>query len=750
MDIFSGAKWISYQYAPVFLGNRDFTDKSTAQLLRKEFTLAKAVKAAHLTITGLGYYTVYVNGARVTDTQLNPAFTDYNKTVMYQTYDITNLTAGANCIAVSLGDGFYNATTVDVWNFVNASWRDQSKLILALSVEYEDGTTETVCSDTSFKGVQGPVVFNAVRNGTTYDARLEQDGWTQPGFDDSAWTKAVIVNAAPGALKAQTHLPIRVMAEYDCAVTKLSDTLWMFDAGVNTAGWAKIRFTAAHGTTIRLRYAERLDENGGLDNAQIKQFTHSGEFQTDTYIAKGGGAEEWHGEFAYHGFRYIEVTCADGVPADFTLTAQEVRSAMTEHGAFTCSDETINAIQAAAVQATKTNMHGLPTDCAHREKNGWTGDAQLSAEQTLLNLNPMSIYRKWMDDFIDAQRPSGQLPGIIPTPGWGYCWGCGPAWDSAIVEIPYMQYLYCGDMDILTQMYAPIKKYIAYMDSMAEDGICCYGLGDWCPPDSAKVHCDTALTDTAYYYYDTKRTAEIAAILGHADDAARYTEKATGIKSAFRKRFIKDVTKAELTVPHCQTAFACIVYQGLLETNEEAAFADALEAQILTDGRKTTSGILGAKYVYNVLCRFGKTDLALDMIATPEYPSLGNMIARGATTLWEDYQGGTSLNHHMFGDVSAVFFKHLAGLNPCAAQPGFRHTVFTPHFAEKLSHASAWHESPFGQTSIGWRKTDGGIRLEITVPPHCTGELILPAGYTFAAAHTALSAGQTTITVVRA
>ena len=744
MSLFGNAKWISYQYKAVFVGNREYPGESGAQLLRKEFTLAKDVKRAQLIITGLGYYEAYINGKAVTDSVLNPAFSDYTKTVYYQTHTIDNLQKGENCIAVSLGDGFYNATTIDVWNFHNAPWRDYGKMILVLEVEYADGTVDTIYSDTAFKGNPGPVVMNAIRNGTTYDARLEQEGWTLPGFDDSAWNHTTIVNAAPGVLKEQTHLPIRVMAEHGCKVNKIDNCLWMYDAGVNTSGWAKIECTAPRGTTVRLRYAERLHPDGTLDDEQIRQFTKSGDFQTDTYIAKGKGRETWHGVFAYHGFRYIEVFCADGIPADFTLTAQEVRSAMTERGAFTCSDETLNAIQGATIQATKTNMHGIPTDCPHREKNGWTGDAQLSAEQALLNLNPMSIYRKWMDDFIDAQRPTGQLPGIIPTPGWGYNWGCGPAWDSAIVEIPYMQYLYCGDTDILNQMYEPIKKYIAYMDGMSEDGTCCFGLGDWCPPDSAKVHCDTALTDTAYYYYDTMRTGEIAAVLGHADEAALYAQKAAGIKAAFRKRFIKDAKTATLTVPPCQTAFACIVYQDLLEEGEEVAFVNALEAQILTDGGKTTSGILGAKYVYNVLCRAGKVDLAYKMIITPEYPSLGNMITRGATTLWEDFQGGTSLNHHMFGDVSAVFYKYFAGLNPCAAQPGFRHTLFTPQFAKALSFAEARHESTHGAVSIRWTRTDGAILLDITVPPNCTGEIILPAGYTLDGGQARLSAGQTT------
>ena len=745
MNAFENAKWISYQPETVSVGNRNIPDNSTAQLLRKEFTLAAPVKNAKLTIVGLGYYIAYTNGARVTDSVLNPAFTDYNKTVMYQTYDIGNLEKGANCIAVSLGDGFYNATTLDVWNFMNAPWKSHSKLKMALEVVYQDGTTETIVSDTSFKGIRGPMVFNAIRNGTTYDARLEESGWESVGFDDSAWNKAVIVAAAPGVLKEQTHLPIRVMAEYPCTIHKISDKVWVYDAGINTAGWAKITFSAAAGTTIRMQYGERLYADGRLDNVKIKPFSQTGEFQTDTYIAKGNGPETFNSEFAYHGFRYIEVTCEDGIPTDFELIAQEVRSAMTDHGAFECSDATINAIQKATIQATKTNMHGMPTDCPHREKNGWTGDAQLSAEQTLLNMNPMTIYTRWMADFIDAQRPSGQLPGIIPSPGWGYNWGSGPAWDSAIVEIPYMQYLYCGDTEILAQMYAPIKKYIAYMDGMADNGICCFGLGDWCAPGSTDGHCDVALTDTAYYYYDTRRTAEIAAILGYADEAKHYSEKAAGIKAAFRKRFIKDITTATLTITPCQTAYACIVYQELVDEAEQAPFIDALEKQILADGRKTTSGILGAKYVYNVLCRAGKADLVFDMITTPEYPSLGYMIAQGATTLWEDFQGSESLNHHMFGDVSAVFYKYFAGLNPCAHNAGFRHTMFTPQFPSKLSFAKAWHESPHGIVGIEWRREGGGIRLEITVPEGCTGELVLPAGY--ATAQTTLATGKTVLII---
>lgn len=440
MSCLEQAKWISYRNMPVFTGDRRAQEQSAGQLLRREFVLGKKPVRARLTITGLGYYVAYVNGREVTDTVLNPGFTNYEKTVLYQVYDIDWLKEGRNCIAVSLGNGFYNAATLEVWNFINASWRDGSKLLLNLRVEYEDGTGESIPSDTRFRGVQGPVVFNAVRNGTIYDARLEQEGWTEPGFDDSGWERAVIVNAAPGVLKEQTHLPIRVMGEYGCEVKKLSPELWVFDAGINTAGWAKLRCSAPRGTRISLRYGERLYENGRLDVEDIARFCQTGEFQTDTYIFKGQGVEEFASQFAYHGFRYIQVICEGGIPEDLELTVQEVRSAMTERGSFTCSDEMINRIQAAVVQATKTNMHGIPTDCPHREKNGWTGDAQLSAEQALLNLNPMSIYNKWMDDFIDAQRPSGQLPGIIPSPAGAITGaaarpGTAPLWRSPICSI---------------------------------------------------------------------------------------------------------------------------------------------------------------------------------------------------------------------------------------------------------------------------------------------------------------------------
>ena len=743
MCLLQKAKWISYQNAPVLIGDRRAEEKTTAQLMRREFMLQKPVRKATLSISGLGYCVAYTNGERVSDTVLNPAFTDYTKSVMYNVYDIGNLCVGVNCIAVSLGDGFYNATTEDVWNFVNATWRDHSRLALALEIVYADGETEALLSDTRFRGIQGPVVFNAVRNGTTYDARLAPDGWTQPGFDDNGWNQAVVVNAAPGVLKEQTHLPIRVMAEYACEVNKISPKLWVFDAGVNTAGRAKIALTAHRGAVVRMQYGERLHADGTLDVSKIAGFCRSGAFQTDTYIACGIGREEFCGEFAYHGFRYISVTCEDGIPADFTLVAQEMRSAMTARGGFTCSDDMLNAIQRAATQATKTNMHGMPTDCPHREKNGWTGDAQLSAEQTLLNFNPMSIYNKWMGDFIDAQLPSGQLPGIVPTPGWGYTWGSGPAWDSAIVEIPYMQYLYCGDRDILAQMYAPIKKYIGYMDRMAENGICCFGLGDWCAPKSNTVACDNALTDTAYYYYDTRRTAEIAKILGHSPEAAVYAEKAAGIKAAFRKRFIADGKAARLTVPHCQTAFGCILYQGLAEADEKEAFANALVAQVEADGRKTTCGILGAKYVYNTLCRFGRADLVYALVSTPEYPSLGYMLAQNATTLWEDYEGSESLNHHMYGDISAVFYKYFAGIQPCAERPGFRHTRFAPQFAAPLSHAEAWHESPFGKVSIAWERRSDCIAIETSVPQGCTADITLPSGFRLTAREHELKPGVT-------
>ncbi|MBS5660788.1 MAG: family 78 glycoside hydrolase catalytic domain [Clostridiales bacterium] len=726
------AKWITADPQGIMVGNKTGSH-TTAPYMRREFSVSKPVFDATLYVSGLGYYECYINGKSVKDTVLDPAFTEYDKAVMYRTHKVTNIVQGNNAISVVLGDGFYNADTDDVWNFVNAAWRDHSKCILILSIKYEDGTREEIVSDQSFKGTKGPILANDVRSLDRYDARLELGDWTMPNYDDSEWKAVAITRAPGGELIGQYTTPIRVVDEYlPKKIQKISDTTWMVDVGFNTTGWAEISMTAVKGTTVMLRYSEDFDENlehmRGIYNCLKK--SEKDHFQTDYYTAKGCGIEKWHPIFKYHGFRYILVKCETGIPADFTVKIQEVRTDLEKAGDFTCSDDRINQIQEITCRATRTNFHNMPTDCPHREKNGWTGDAQLSAEQLLYNFNGAAAYNRWMDDVVRAQRKTGQLPGIIPSAGWGFN-GCnGPAWDSVCAVIPYQMYLYCGDTRVLQKMYPCLKKYIAFCETMATDNICEFGLGDWCAPyDSWHKQCEVAVTDTGYYYHDVLIASKIAAVLGFAKEAACYAEKAAEIRDCFRNHFIKRAdTELELNCTKCQTSLGCMLYFGLVNEEEKQLFVDELMKEIHAMGDHFDVGILGAKYVCNALIESGEAELMLKAATNPTYPSWAYMVSQGATTLWEDWEGRNSQNHHMYGDISACFYKGITGIFADESQPGFKNTIFKPQFVSMLEHASAEHLSPYGKVQSSWKRNDDKIRIELTVPTNCTGELVLPKG----------------------
>ena len=730
------AKWITATLITVMVGNKSTKrSESTAPYMRREFEISKPVADATLSICGIGYYECYINGRSVKDTVLDPAFTEYDKAVLYKTHKIPNLRVGKNAIGVVLGDGFYNAATDDVWNYVNAPWRDHAKCILILRIRYTDGTVEELASDGSFKGTTGPLLTNDVRTAEVYDARLELGDWTMPDYDDSAWNPVRITKAPGGALVGQYTTPIRVVAEYQPeSVERISDTQWLVDVGFNTSGWLKLAVDAPAGTEICFRYKERNDPVAEEKNAiwGCLKPNEKETVQTSRYITKGQGREIWHPIFQYHGFRYVEVTCQSGIPAEMELTVQEVRTDLREAGGFTCSDPVLNRLQEITCRATRTNFHHMPTDCPHREKNGWTGDAQLSAEQLLMNFDGAAAYDRWLDDVIRAQRPSGQLPGIVPSTGWGFNWGSGPAWDSVCAVLPYTMYLYRGDTRVIQKMYPTVKRYLDFCASMAVDNICAWGLGDWCPPKTLEGHqgCEVAVTDTGYYYLDTCIAAKMAALLGEQDEAEVYRQKAREIRASFRKHFIRRAD-TELELINCtasQATLASMLYFGMVEPDERRLFLDALKARIHALDDHFDVGILGAKFICHVLIDAGEAELMLKAALNPTFPSWGYMVGQGATTLWENWDGRASQNHHMFGDISACLYQGLAGIRPDEGKPGFRHTVFRPQFVRSLRHVNAWHDSPYGRIVSEWERRGREILWKITVPTGCTGEVILPAG----------------------
>ena len=717
------AQWISRPRT-----NIGPSDLPPAPMLRRTIKLGKAVIWARTYVCGLGYYELYINGHKIGDEVLAPAFTRYDERMLYQTHDVTNVfTIGENAIGVILGNGWYNCFTKDVWDFQQAPWRDQPKLLIQIHIRFVDGEEEIIISDQRWRWSTGPITFDGLRNGEIYDARLGKPGWATSTYDDSDWKNVIVVPGPGGVLQSQQMTPIRVTDTIvPVSLKEVRSGVWVYDLGQNISGWAQLKVSGSRGTIVTFKYAEKIKDDGDIDQSNIDVCIKSGEFQTDKYILKGEGVEVWEPRFTYHGFQYVQVTGFPGKPTLDNLRGRVVHTNFDTYGEFSCSNDLINSIQRCARWSTLSNYHGIPTDCPHREKNGWTGDAQLSSEQVLFNFNPMSAYIKWIADFRTVQRPSGQLPGVVPTGGWGFNWGSGPAWDSAVIIIPWNLYLYCDDTTILDENYDCMKRYVDYVTSMAIGHIVNFGLGDWCPPiGGPEGHkCPTVVTDTAYYYIDASLLAKIAALLGKNADAKKYKELAARIRYAFKESFL-DMRTGQVK-GNSQTSMSCALYQGLVDFDEQPKVLAALVAAIEEQNRHIDCGILGAKYVMHALTEQGRADLAYAMATQTDFPSWGNWIARGATTLWESWDGNASRNHHMFSDISVWFYKGLAGINPDPKAPGFKHIIIRPNPVNELHWVKAWHNSMYGRIVCNWTSKNNEFVLGVTIPPNCTATVFMP------------------------
>ena len=724
------AKWIArdtqIQSMEVSADNPKSASPTGGRYFRRNFAVNKPVKTAYAHICGLGFFELRLNGNKVGDAVLEPGFTRYDSRVLYVTYNVTAmLKSSENALGVILANGWFNCEAKDAWDFQTAPWRQTPRMIFQMHLEYEDGSTEDITSDGTWKSSDGPITASAMRNGETYDARLEMPGWDNTGFSDSRWDSALEVDGPNGILVAQKTLPNKVMKTVKpVKMTEPKPGIYVFDMGQNLAGWCRLNVSGPAGTTVTLKHDERLNDDGTVNQAN-DMFVYAGPFQTDSYTLKGEGVEVWKPRFSYSGFQYVQMEGFPGKPDMDTLTACVVHAAFDSSGEFECSNELINAIQRNALWSYIGNFaDGYPADCPHREKNGWTGDAQLAAEMGFYNFCAQANYTKWMDDFADVQREQGDLPGIVPTGGWGY--DIGPAWDSAYLMIPWQLYLYTGDMRVLFQHYDGFKRYVDYLTGRAEDNIISYGLGDWCPPigEAQDYGTPTSLTATAYYYADAMIVAEVARKLGKKTEADEYCALAKSIRKSFNDKFYS----AELGIYESgeQTALACALYFGLVLPGEERKVLTNLFAEVEKHDGHIWCGILGTKFVPQVLTDAGRADVVYKMAAKRSFPSWGHWIEQGATTLWEHWDGTFSRNHIMFGDISAWFYKALAGINFDPNAPGFKQILLRPNPVEDLTWVKGHHVCAYGRISSSWKREGNRFLWEVEIPANATAAVYVP------------------------
>jgi alpha-L-rhamnosidase len=708
-----------------------------APYFRKEFKSVKKVKSARAYIAVAGLYELYINGEKIGNHRLDPMYTRFDRRNLYVTYDVTpQLQSGKNAVGVLLGNGWYNFQSTSFWNFDRAPWRDRPAFCMDLRITYEDGSVETVKTEQDWKTDLSPVIFNSIYTAEYYDARLEQPGWDLPGFDDSKWKNALLRAAPSQQIVAQQLHPVRNVEKVTPETfSQVNDRTYIFNLGRNISGVSQLRVKGEAGTEIRLKHAEILRPDSTLDTGNVT--THylptddSDPFATDMFILSGKGEEVFMPRFNYKGFQYVEVSASRPVTlTQDALTGWFMHSDVPPVGQVETSNPLINRIWQATNNSYLSNLFGYPTDCPQREKNGWTGDANIAIETGLYNFDGITVYEKWLADHRDEQQPNGVLPNIIPTSGWWYEWANGPDWTSTIAIIPWEIYLFYGDSRLLADSYKSIRRYVDHITDLYPSGLTNWGLGDWIP---VKSQTPVEFTSSIYYYVDVTILANAARLFGKDDDAAKYSALAEKIKTAFNNKYLNRETG--IYGQGVQTELSTPLQWGIVPTDMRAAVASNLARRVEADNSHLDVGLLGSKAILNALSENGYADLAYALAAQETYPSWGFwMVHDQATTLYETWSAiGTgkeaSLNHIMFGEIGAWFYKALGGIHPDPAQPGFKNILLKPNFVTGLTHASVTFESPYGTIESKWERKKKNVIYRVTVPANATADFYLPAGY---------------------
>lgn len=729
-----GEKWSSeWIAAPADLIPADST---RLPIFRKGFSLKGAVKQARIYASALGLYELEVNGQRVGDSYFTPGWTSYKHTLQTQTYDVTELlSAGGNAIGAWLGNGWFKGYLG--WNGKNALYGDQLALLLQMHVLYEDGGEELIVTDDSWQCAPGPIQQSEIYHGETYDARLELAGWSTTQFEAHGWAGVQVIEQDNGRLTPQLNEPVRqiqTLKPVELLKTPKGETV--IDFGQNLVGWARFRIHAGAGTEVKLRHAEVLDQDGNFYTENLRSAK-----QTIHYICKGGD-EQYEPRFSFQGFRYIQLI---GFPEPVQLDAFEavvLHSDMEMTGQFVCSDPLINQLQSNIIWGLKGNFLDVPTDCPQRdERLGWTGDAQMFIGTSAFLANVAPFFTKWLGDLAADQREDGAVPFVVPHV-LSESEYASAAWGDAAVICPWTVYVSYGDKQILELQYESMRKWVAYIRAQGEQEYLWntgFHFGDWLGLDAKSGDyvgaTEKDIIASAFYAYSVSLLRKTAGVLGKSADEAAYSELEERVIEAFRNEF---VTPSGRLSASTQTAHVLALMFGLLGETAETRAANKLK-QLLADSKHhLTTGFVGTPYISHVLSRHGMHDDAYQLLLQKDYPSWLYPVTKGATTIWEHWDGikedgsfwssdMNSFNHYAYGAVGDWLYRNVAGIQTVEEAPGYKRIVIAPQPGGGLTWAEGSIETLYGKVRSAWKLTEGGLmQLEVTVPPNTTAEIRLP------------------------
>jgi len=691
-----------------------------APYLRKEFTVATGVKRAIVYATAQGVYELSLNGQRVSNDVFMPGWTDYKQRIYYTAYDVTDLLKeGPNAIGAILGDGWFRGNISCIGQ---NKYGNKLRLKAQLHIDYQNGQSEILATDPSWKASYGPILESDMQAGEVYDARLEMPGWSQAGFDQSSWSPIVTGASLKPLLQAYPGVPVRAVKELPAVkVSEPTPGTYVFDLGQNFSGWARLKVNGQAGDEVTMIFAEMLKDDGTAYTINLRSAR-----AVDTYVLKGGGEEVWEPRFTFHGFRYVQVTGLKEKPTADTITGIVLYSDSPESSSFECSNPMVNKIQENIVWGQRSNYLEVPTDCPQRdERLGWTGDTQVFIRTGCYNQDVSEFFTKWMVDLMDTQNRQGLFGNQAPVfHGHG-----AAAWACAGIICPWTIYKVYGDTRMIETHY---DAMVRYMDACGKDGLGgrkVHTWGDWLAPGGRPP---TEFISAAYHAYTTSLMAEMAVALGKIDDATKYNKQFQDIRAHFQKTFVKADGKIGREL---QTAYCMALSFDLLTAAQRKQAEAHLIERIKADNYHLTSGFLGIPILLPTLTDMGRSDIAYRMIQNTTYPSWGYSIEQGATTIWERWNSYSkdrgfgdvkmnSFNHYSLGACGEWMFRSMLGIETDGA--GFKKITMKPELGEGITWAKGHYDSIQGRIGSDWKIENKTFHWNITVPANTTATVYVP------------------------
>ena len=749
------AKWIAAPDANAVTDGRGPKAKYETVLLRREFTVKPGLRRALVHVCGLGQYEMSFNGLAATDNLFTPGWTWYDATCLYDTYDVTaRLKPGANAAGIFLGNGFYNIHK-GRYTKVTGSFGPVKAMAL-IRLEYQDGSVETVVTDGDWKVASGPITFSSIYGGEDYDARLVQEGWDEPGFDDSKWEAPTITSGPGGVLKGLSAagepvrvsgypmprsafgMPVRLTINprgynpppnppLNSYARPGAPGVIVFDMGQNASMTLYLKTRGPTGSSIKVTASELINANGDIDDTM----NHGNSYWT--YTLSGKGDETYFSHFYYRGGRYLKVELkpAPGgteLPQLVAIAGCPICAFTPAAGQFHCSNDLYNKIYSLIRWAQMNNMMSVMTDCPTREKLGWLEEDHLNGPALRYNFDLSTLMSKMVCDMTDSQRPSGLVPSTCPN----YLrlkennrFANPPEWGSACILVPWQQYQFDGDTRLLAGHYDTMKRYVAFLQASAKGNILNIGLGDWYDNFGfgAATLTPISLTATAFYYEDASILSAIAGMLGKNDDAATYKLLASQILVAFTQKFFNPATNNYATGSEASNGVPLAM--DMVDAKVRPAVLANLIHEFET--RHTTVGEVCLESLLNALSNAGRSDLIYKEY-TSQTAGYGLQVAQGKTSLTEGWNGGASQDHFMFGELNEWFFSHLAGIECDPSGPGFKKIIIRPAVVGDLTQAGASYDSISGRIESDWRRAGSKVKIHMIIPPNTTAEVYLPGG----------------------